>query len=145
MIEHSVQIRVRYSETDQMAYVYYGNYASYFEVARVEAFRRIGFSYKQMEEAGVMMPVLEYKTKYIKPAKYDDLLTIKVYIKNKPGVRITFDYEVYNEQDVLLTIAETTLVFINSNTGKPMLPPPVFMSFFEKYYTDDTQNKIQNS
>lgn len=141
MIEHSVQIRVRYSETDQMAYVYYGNYASYFEVARVEAFRAIGFSYKEMEESGILMPVLEFKTKYIKPAKYDDLLTIKVFIKNKPGVRITFEYEVYNEANVLLTLAETTLVFIHATTGKPTLPPPVFMSFFEKYYDDDSKNK----
>jgi acyl-CoA thioester hydrolase len=134
MIEHQVQIRVRYSETDQMSYVYYGNYASYFEVARVEAFRHIGFSYKEMEEAGIMMPVLEMKTKYIKPAKYDDLLTIKVTIKNKPGIRILFEYEVYNEANVLLTVAETTLVFINSHTGKPCLPPQLFTSFFEKYY-----------
>ncbi len=145
MIEHAVQIRVRYSETDQMAYVYYGNYASYFEVARVEAFRAIGFSYKEMEEAGILMPVLEYKTKYLKPAKYDDLLTIKVFIKNKPGVRITFEYEVYNEAETLLTLAETTLVFINASTGKPVLPPPVFMSFFEKYYDDDSKNKVTAS
>lgn len=134
MIEHTVQIRVRYSETDQMSYVYYGNYASYFEVARVEAFRHIGFSYKEMEEAGIMMPVLEYKTKYIKPAKYDDLLSIKVYIKQKPGVRITFEYEVYNENGALLTQAETTLVFVTSSTGKPVHPPQTFMSFFEKYF-----------
>ncbi|MGN6646320.1 MAG: acyl-CoA thioesterase [Cytophaga sp.] len=134
MIEHTVQVRVRYSETDQMAYVYYGNYASYFEVARVEAFRHIGFSYKEMEAAGIMMPVLEMKTRYIKPAKYDDLLSIKVFIKNKPGIRITFEYEVYNEANILLTVAETTLVFISSATGKPMLPPATFMSYFEKYY-----------
>ena len=134
MIEHDVQIRVRYSETDQMSYVYYGNYASYFEVARVEAFRHIGFSYKEMEEAGIMMPVLEYKTKYIKPAKYDDLLTIRVRIKQKPSIRITFEYEVYNAEHVLLNIAETTLVFVNSSTGKPVQPPQVFMTFFEKYY-----------
>jgi acyl-CoA thioester hydrolase len=134
MIEHCVQVRVRYSETDQMSYVYYGNYASYFEVARVEAFRKIGFSYKEMEDAGIMMPVLEYKSKYIRPAKYDDLLSIKVLVKSMPGVRILFEYEVYNEANVLLTIAETTLVFINTVTGKPTLPPPRFMSFFEKHF-----------
>jgi len=134
MIEHDVQIRVRYSETDQMSYVYYGNYASYFEVARVEAFRHIGFSYKEMEEAGIMMPVLEYKTKYIKPAKYDDLLTIRVRIKQKPGIRITFEYEIYNDDEVLLTIAETTLVFVNGTTGKPAFPPKQFMDFFETYF-----------
>ena len=140
MIEHCVQVRVRYSETDQMSYVYYGNYASYFEVARVEAFRKIGFSYKEMEEAGIMMPVLEYKTKYIRPAKYDDLLSIKVLVKSMPGVRILFEYEVYNEANVLLTIAETTLVFINTVTGKPTLPPTMFMSFFEKHFNNDTEN-----
>lgn len=140
MIEHQVQVRVRYSETDQMAYVYYGNYASYFEVARVETFRYIGFSYKQMEAEGILMPVLELKTKYLKPAKYDDLLTVKVIIKEKPGIRIKFEYEVYNEANALLTIAETTLVFINAKTGRPILPPEVFTSFFEKYYLNDSEN-----
>ena len=136
MIQHSIQLRVRYSETDQMPYVYYGNYASYFEVARVESFRHIGFSYKEMEEAGILMPVLEYKTKYIKPAKYDDLLTIKVFIKEKPGIKIKFEYEVFNEAEILLNVAETTLVFIN-RMGKPVLPPAIFMSYFEKYFQYD--------
>jgi acyl-CoA thioester hydrolase len=133
MIEHSVQIRVRYAETDQMGYVYYGNYASYFEVGRVETFREIGFSYKSMEAAGIMMPVLEFKTKYIRPAKYDDLLTIKVYVKEKPGVRIKFDYEVFNEAGELLTVADTTLVFINDQY-KPCLPPEEFANFFNPYF-----------
>src|SRR3954462_7997031 len=101
MLSHEIQVRVRYSETDQMSYVYYGNYAVYLEVARVETFRKIGFSYKALEEAGVMMPVLEYKTKYIRPARYDDLLTIKVMVKTNPGVRIHFEYEIYNEDKVL--------------------------------------------
>jgi acyl-CoA thioester hydrolase len=134
MIEHKVELRVRYAETDQMAYVYYGNYASYFEVARVETFRLIGFSYKELEAAGVMMPVLEFKTKYLKPAKYDDLLTIKVWVKEKPGVRIHFDYEVYNEQNILLTIAETTLVFVNSQSGKPCYLPEKFQSIVGPYF-----------
>jgi len=134
MIAHQVEIRVRYAETDQMAYVYYGNYASYFEVARVETFRLIGFSYKELEEAGVMMPVLDFHTKYLKPAKYDDLLTIKVWVKEKPGVRIKFDYEVYNEQNSLLTIAETTLVFVNSQTGKPCHLPEKFQNIVAQHF-----------
>jgi acyl-CoA thioester hydrolase len=134
MIENKVELRVRYAETDQMAYVYYGNYASYFEVGRVETFRLIGFSYKELEEAGVMMPVVEFKTKYIKPAKYDNLLTIKVLVKEKPGVRIKFDYEVYNEENILLTVAETTLVFVNSQTGKPCYLPERFQSIVNKYF-----------
>lgn len=134
MIVHEVQMRVRYAETDQMGYVYYGNYATYFEVARVETFRAIGFSYKEMEEEGVMMPVLEYKTKFIKPAYYDDLLTIKVMINDKPSIRIRFDYEVYNEAGVLLNVSETTLVFVNKHTGKPSYPGPHFLSLMHKNF-----------
>lgn len=134
MIVHEIQVRVRYAETDQMGYVYYGNYATYFEVARVETFRAIGFSYKEMEEDGVMMPVLEYKTKFIKPAYYDDLLTIKVMIKDKPSIRIRFEYEVYNEAGVLLNLSETTLVFVNKNTGKPSYPGPHFLALMHKNF-----------
>lgn len=134
MITHDVEIRVRYAETDQMGYVYYGNYATYFEVARVETFRAVGFSYKEMEDEGIMMPVLEYKTKYIKPAYYDDLLTIKVSIKEKPGIRIRFEYEVYNEAGVLLNVSETTLVFVNKNTGKPAIPGAYFQALMHKNF-----------
>jgi acyl-CoA thioester hydrolase len=138
MIKNEVFVRVRYAETDQMGYVYYGNYATYFEVARVETFRSIGFSYKSMEEAGFMMPVLEYKSKYIRPAKYDDLLRIVIFIKEKPNVRIKFEYEVYNEQNELLNIAETTLVFVNTKTGKPGVPSEEFMNFFIEPYDKET-------
>ncbi|HEY8401029.1 MAG TPA: thioesterase family protein [Cytophagaceae bacterium] len=141
MVVHEIQIRVRYAETDQMGYVYYGNYATYFEVARVETFREIGFSYKEMEESGVMMPVLEYKTKYLKPAKYDDLLTIKVFIRNKPGVRIIFEYEVYNQEGVLLNIAETTLVFVNTTTDKPCLPPEHFSQLISERFDKSAIHK----
>lgn len=136
MLTHEIQIRVRYAETDQMSYVYYGNYAAYFEVARVETFRSFGLSYKAMEEMGVMMPVLEYTSKFIRPAKYDDLLTIKIYIKTKPGVRIVFDYEVFNEEGVLLNVSQTTLVFVNIKTNKPCLPPPEFQHKLESYFTE---------
>ena len=136
MIKHEVQIRVRYAETDKMGYVYYGNYATYFEVARVETFRHIGFSYKELEEAGTMMPVAEYKTKYIKPARYDDLLTIKVYIRTKPSARIVFEYEVFNEENILLNVAETTLVFINSQTMRPYLPPEYFQNLLNPFFEE---------
>ncbi len=134
MISHEIQLRVRYAETDQMGYVYYGNYATYFEVARVETFRHIGFSYKEMEDEGIMMPVLEYKTKYIRPAHYDDLLTIKIVIKDKPGVRIRFEYEVYNEANVLLNVSETTLVFVNTVTGKPSMPGGHFQQLMHRFF-----------
>lgn len=131
MFSFETHIRVRYAETDQMGYVYYGNYAAYFEVARVESFRHLGLSYKKLEESGVMMPVLEYKTKYIRPAKYDDLLTIKLMITVKPSTRIVFEYEVYNEEKVLLNVAETTLVFVSTSTGRPVQAPENFQQLFE--------------
>jgi acyl-CoA thioester hydrolase len=136
MVSHEVQVRVRYAETDKMGYVYYGNYATYFEVGRVEIFRLWGYSYKELEESGIIMPVLEYKSKFLKPAKYDDLLTIKVFIKSKPSVRIVFEYEVYNEEKILLNIAETTLVFVNLQTGKPCFPPAHFEALISPYFNE---------
>lgn len=134
MICHEVQVRVRYAETDRMGYVYYGNYATFFEVARVETLRHIGTSYKALEDSGIMLPVLEYKTKYLKPAKYDDLLTIRTFIRQKPSIRITFDYEVYNQENVLLNTAETTLVFVNAQTGKPCQAPAEVLNRMESYF-----------
>lgn len=136
MFQHEVKIRVRYAETDQMGYVYYGNYATYFEVARVEAFRAIGFTYKELEAQGIGMPVLEYKTKYIAPAKYDDLLTIKVTIPEMPGVRIRYEYEVVNEEGKLLNQAETILVFANIETGRPNRLPEQFVKLMRQYFKD---------
>ena len=124
MFTHSTSIRVRYAETDQMGYVYYGNYATYLEVARVEALRHLGIRYRDLEEQGIMMPVLELKCKYIKPARYDDALIVKLMIRELPTVRIRFDYEVYNEADQLLNIAETTLVFVDMATQKVLPCPP---------------------
>ena len=135
MFQSEVQIRVRYSETDQMGYVYYGNFAAYYEVARTEAFRNLGISYKEMEQEGVMMPVLEMRTKYMRPARYDDLLTIKVQVKNKPqGTRITFHYEVFNEGEELLNVGDTTLVFVDMKTGRPIALPPSVVASLDSYY-----------
>jgi acyl-CoA thioester hydrolase len=134
MFTHDIQLRVRYAETDQMGFVYYGNYATYFEVARVEAFRALGFSYREMEELGVMMPVLEYKTKYIKPALYDDLLTIRTCIKELPTARIKFDYEVLNETGVLLNVSETSLVFVSAETKRPCPMPDYFLNLIKPYF-----------
>jgi len=123
MISNEIQVRVRYAETDQMGYVYYGNYATYFEVARVELLRSIGFSYKKLEEEGIMLPVFEFSIKYFKPAYYDDLLIIKTTIPESPGARIKFLYETFNEKGVLLNKAETTLVFISRATNRPIAVP----------------------
>ena len=128
MYTFETQLRVRYAETDQMGYVYYGNYASYFEVARVDMLRSIGLSYKGMEESGIMMPVLELKCKYIKPAFYDDLLTVKVIISEIPKTRILFNYEVTNESGALIHLGETTLVFVNMETKRPCNCPDILLN-----------------
>ena len=127
-------VRVRYSETDQMGYVYYGNYAAYFEVARVESLRQLGMTYRELEEMGIMMPVLENKSKYIAPALYDDELRIVTTIREKPGVRIRFEYEISNAKGQLIHQGETLLVFVNKKTGRPCRPPEAFDAVLEPYF-----------
>jgi len=134
MYQASTEIRVRYAETDQMGYVYYGNYAMYFEVARVEALRQLGFSYKKLEEDGIIMPVMEQYTRYMKPGKYDDLLTIKTTVKEMPGIRIKFSYEVYNEACELITEGETKLTFLTKETHKPTRPPEYLLDLMKPYF-----------
>lgn len=126
IFENLTEIRVRYAETDQMGYVYYGNYATYFEVARVEAIKALGFSYRSLEQSGIMLPVLSYSTKFYKPAFYDDLLCIHTKITEFTGTRITFEYLVYNPDKVLIQIASTTLVFISAQTKRPTPAPEEF-------------------
>src|SRR5688572_18023483 len=123
MYKSETTVRVRYGETDQMGYVYYGYYAMYYEVARVESLRQLGLTYRELEEMGIMMPVLENKSKFIEPARYDDLLRIVTTLREKPGVRIKFEYEIFNESNKLIHQGETMLVFINRKTNKPCRPP----------------------
>lgn len=120
---HQINVRVRYSETDQMAVVYHGNYAQYFEMGRVEWLRNIGISYKWMEDSGVMLPVVSLNINYKKPARYDDLLTVKTIFKSQTSVKIEFDYEIYNESEELLTTGYSMLVFVDMKTSKPIIPP----------------------
>ena len=134
MYQTEVQIRVRYADTDQMGYVYYANYAVYYEVARVESFRQLGYAYKNLEAEGVMMPVLELKSNFIQPAKYDDLLTVKVRISELPKVKIRYEYEIYNEENTLLNTGETVLVFINMKTNKPVRLPAVMAELLSPYF-----------
>ena len=134
MIKTETTLRVRYGETDQMGFVYYGVYAQYYEVGRVEAMRSLGFSYKEMEESGVLMPVINLTVNYKKPALYDDEVRIVTMVKEIPGLRITFDYECYNQKDVLLNTGSVTLVFIDKQKNKPMQPPQWFMEGFMKKF-----------
>lgn len=123
MITYQTKIRVRYGETDQMGYVYYGIYAQYFEVGRVEWLRSLGISYKSLEESGIMLPVIELKVNYKKPARYDDLLTINTILKEKPLVKISFDFEVHNENKDLITTGSASLVFIDMEKNRPTKAP----------------------
>ncbi len=123
MYVHETKIRIRYGETDQMGYVYYGNYAQFFEIGRVETLRSLGFSYKAIEDQGIMLPVADLHIRYLKPALYDDLITIRTKIIGIPTAKIEFTYEIFNETDVLLTTASTTLVFVKKETMRPTSPP----------------------
>lgn len=123
MYRSETYVRVRYGETDQMGYVYYGIYAMYYEVGRVESLRQLGLTYKSLEEMGIIMPVLENKSKFLSPARYDDNLRIVTTLREKPGVKIRFEYEIFNEENKLIHQGETLLVFINKNANKPCRPP----------------------
>ncbi|OPC58958.1 acyl-CoA thioesterase [Elizabethkingia miricola] len=134
MISTTCRLRVRYAETDPMKYVYYGNYATYFEVARVELFRGIGMSYDEIEKRGIWLPVSEYNIKYLKPALYDQELRIEVKVKERPGVRIIFDYEIYNEEGEKLTEASTTLFFLDAKKNKVVKCPDWLMELMDKHF-----------
>lgn len=122
-IVNSVLIRVRYSETDQMGVVYYGNYPQYLEVARTETLRATGTDYRSLEASGIMLPVRKLHIEYHKPARYDDLLEVKTLMKEIPSTRITFFHEIFNEDGQKLTSAEVQLVFVNMKTGRPTSAP----------------------
>lgn len=136
MIHTTHTVRVRYAETDPMKYVYYGNYAQYLELGRVELFRSIGMSYDEIENHGIWLPVSEYKIKYLKPALYDQKLTIHTYVKNKPGVRIQFDYEIFNEDDVKITEATTVLYFFEAKRNKIIKCPDFLMDLINEHWKD---------
>ena len=134
MYTSETHIRVRYGETDQMRYVYYGNYAMYYEVARVESLRQLGLTYREREEMGIIMPVLENQSQYLSPALYDELLKIVVTIPEKPSVRIRFLYEIFNKSGKLIHKGETLLAFVNQKTGRPCRPPEAFQKVLERYF-----------
>lgn len=123
MYRFETQVRVRYGETDRMGYLYYGNYAELYEVGRVETMRSLGLTYKEIEDQGVNMPVLELHCKYIRPAYYDELLTIKTTIPEAPETRITFNYEIINETGILINRGSTVLVFVSAEKNRPVKAP----------------------
>ena len=134
---HGIKLRVRYSETDQMGYCYYGNYASYFEVGRVEALRSLGMSYKSLEEEGIMLPVSHFEVDYRSPAFYDDELSITTRIVETAGARLFFEYDIHNDAGKLISQAKTTLVFVNKATMRPIPAPERFLSLIGSHAVRD--------
>lgn len=135
MYESVTEIRVRYGETDQMGYLYYGNYALYYEVGRAEAIRQLGFTYRELEELGIFMPVIDLHAQYLRPALYDDLITVKTILKELPeSARIQFHSELYNEQKQLLNKGVTTLVFYDPKEKKKVNMHPELRKRLEPYF-----------
>ncbi len=133
MITHSTQIRVRYGEVDQMQFLYHSHYVEYFDIARTELIRSLGITNRELEEQGIMLPVLNVNIDYGMPATYDDLLTIRTTLREMPRVKIKFEYEVFLE-DKLLTTGSVTLAFMDSNTKKAIRPPKRLLEILEPYF-----------
>lgn len=132
MIEHEYHFRVKYPDTDQMGTVHHSNYVKYYETARWELFRAIGISYKSVEEAGYMLPVIKMNFHFLKTTEYDALLTVKTTLKKFKGVRIWFSYKLYNEKKELINQAETELAFVNHETWKPCAMPQFIVKAIER-------------
>jgi acyl-CoA thioester hydrolase len=122
----TTEIRVRYGETDQMGYVYYGNYALYLEQGRTDWLRKMGFSYKRLEAQNILLPVTQFTINYYAPGRYDDLLKIETTLVKNPGVKIEFSYKIFNEDNKQLIEAQTTLAFVDKTTGK-VTPAPQYL------------------
>ena len=141
MFTFNTELRVRYADTDQMGYVYYGNYGAYYEVARVESLRHLGYSYKDLEAQGIMLPVLENYSRFLLPAKYDELLNIEVTLKEIPSVRIQFFYKIFNEVGELINTGNTLLAFVNKDSGKPCRPPASLIALYSPYFHEEKDLK----
>jgi len=136
MFVHETKVKVRYAETDQMGIVHHANYALYYEIARTECFEACsGITYESMEAASVMLPLLELQSKFLKPAFYNQVLTVKCMVKELPTVRLNVEYEIYNEAEQLINIGKTVLVFVDKQTRKPCQPPKNFMDGVKPHFT----------
>lgn len=122
-ISDEIQIRIRYGETDQMGIVYHGNYPLYLEMGRIEWLRKLGISYKKMEESGIILPVISLSLNFKKSAYYDDVINVKTQLKSKPTAKIEFDYEITNERSEIITTATVVLAFIDKNLNRPVRIP----------------------
>jgi acyl-CoA thioester hydrolase len=133
MLVNDTQLRVQYYETDQMGVVHHSNYIRYFEIGRTELMRSIGLTYKRLEDSGIVMPITNIEARYFYPAYYDDVICIKSSIKEIPKARITFHYEIYNEQGKLLITGSATLAFVNKDTGRPQRAPELMIQILAEH------------
>ena len=133
MITCENNIQVRYDEVDKMGYVYHGNYARYFHISRTELMRKVGICDKELESRNIILPVIEMNIRYIKPVYYDDVITIRTKLLELPETRMKFSHEVINEQEELINIANSTLVFVDSNSRKPVIIPDIILKKLENY------------
>jgi len=137
MFVTETQVRIHYALTDQMGMVYYGHYAQFYEIGRTEAIRQLGYTYKEIEALGIIMPVVEIHSKFLRPAKYDDLITIKTTLKEMPPAphhKIVFHAEIFNAQDKLLNTGEVTLFFIDAKTMKRTEMPEALKEKLVHYF-----------
>lgn len=135
MYSHRFDIRVRYADADQMGYVYYGNYAKFYEIGRVETIRSLGLAYKDFEtQWGIMLPVVYCESKFLKPALYDDILTIDTSIREFPGKMVVFHCNIYNENNELINEGVIKLFFVDIKTGKRISAPFQFIEKIKPYF-----------
>lgn len=135
MYTTETQIRIHYALTDQMGVVYHGHYAQFYEIGRAEAIRQLGYTYKDIEEMGIIMPVVDIHSRFLRPAKYDDLVTVKTTLKELPlHHKIVFHHEIYNERDELLNTGDITLYFMDARTMKRVELPGALREKLAKYF-----------
>ena len=134
MLINESKIRVRYAETDQMGVVHHSTYLVYFEIGRTEMLRKLGPTYRNMEDEGIMLPVISVECNFLGPARYDDELTIRTILKEVPGVKVTFFYEIVNN-NIVICKGKSVLAFTDSKTRKPVRPPKWFVDLFKESIT----------
>ena len=132
MFTTTTHYRVRYSDTDQMGVVYYGNYPRFYEIGRSEMIRDLGYTYKELEKTGVFMPVASVNAKYLRPIYYDEMITIETTLKKMPQARMVFYHTIYNEKQEVVHTAEVTLVFLDGKTNRPVRVPRYMLEALEK-------------
>ncbi len=137
MYQHEFHKRVRYAETDKMGYLYYGHYAKYYEIGRVEMLRSIGLTYREMEDDWkVMMPVTSLQCRYVRPAYYDEKLSIRTSLRELPGKFITFHVEIFNEKNKLVNGGSVRLCFVDTTTNKTVNAPDTLVNKLKPFFAD---------